>query len=131
MHRTTIATRLLILGLASLAMALPASAAAAAAAPRVPVTHAAAFASAQHLAGQSAAALEDVSNGAVTIDRSRTSVGNYLNYGKFRKGVSFALFGTNTVDGEARTLWCVGNFVFVPGKSGRTSAIGNVTCPVS
>jgi hypothetical protein len=131
MRRTTITTRLLVAGLASLAMAVPASAAAAAAAPRVPVTHAAAFASAQRLADQSAAALEDVANGAVNIDHSRTSVGNYLNYGKFRKGVSFALFGTNTVDGEARTLWCVGNFVFVPGRNGRTSAVGNVTCPVS
>jgi hypothetical protein len=129
MRRTTITTRLLVAGLASLAMAVPASAAAAA--PRVPVTHAAAFASAQRLADQSAAALEDVANGAVNIDHSRTSVGNYLNYGKFRKGVSFALFGTNTVDGEARTLWCVGNFVFVPGRNGRTSAVGNVTCPVS
>ena len=127
MRRTTITTRLLVAGLASLAMAVPASAAA----PRLPVTHAAAFASAQRLADQSAVALEDVANGAVTINRSRTSVGNYLNYGKFRKGVSFALFGTNTVDGQARTLWCVGNFVFVPGKTGRTNAIGNVTCPVS
>ena len=128
MRRTTITARLLVAGLASLAMAVPASAAAA---PRVPVTHAAAFASAPRLADQSAAALEDVAHGAVTINRSRTSVGNYLNYGKFRKGVSFALFGTNTVDGQARTLWCVGNFVFVPGKTGRTNAIGNVTCPVS
>jgi hypothetical protein len=129
MSRTTITTGLLVAGLASLAMAVPASAATAA--PRRPVTHAAAFASAQRLADNSAAALEDVGNGAVSIDRLRTSVGNYLNYGKFRKGASFALFGTNTVNGQARTLWCVGNFVFAAAKNGRTSVSGNVTCPVS
>jgi hypothetical protein len=98
---------------------------------RAPVTHAAAFASAQRLAHQSASALEDMANGAVTIDRSRTSVGDYLNYGRFRKGVSFALYGTNTVDGKERTLWCIGNFIFTPGRNGRTSAAGNVTCPIS
>lgn len=129
MRRTRIITRLLVAGLASLVMAVPASVAAAA--PRVPVTHAAAFASAQRLADQAAAALEDTGNGAVSIDRSRTSVGNYLNYGKFRKGVSFALFGTNTVDGKARTLWCIGNFEFAAGKNGLTSSVGNVTCPIS
>lgn len=129
MRRTTITTRLLVAGLASLATAVPASAAAAA--PRVPVTHAAAFASAQRVADQSAAALEDVAKGAVTIDRSRTSVGNYLNYGKFRKGVSFALFGTNTVNREVHTLWCVGNVEVVRAKSGRTRVTANLTCPVS
>lgn len=129
MSRTTITTGLLVSGLASLAMAVPASAVAAA--PRQPVTHAAAFASAQRLADGSAAALEDLAGGAVTIDRSRTSVGNYLNYGKYRKGVSFALFGTNTVEGKTHTLWCVGNFVFGAAKDGGTSVAGNVTCPVS
>lgn len=129
MSRTTITAGLLVSGLASLAMAAPASAAAAA--PRQPVTHAAAFASAQRLADSSAAALEDLAGGAVTIDRSRTSVGNYMNYGKFRKGVSFVLFGTNTVNGEKHTLWCVGNFVFSAAKNGGNGVVGNVSCPVS
>ncbi len=129
MRRTTITNHLLVAGLASLMMAVPASVAVAA--PRVPVTHAAAFASAQRLADQAAAALEDMGNGAVSIDRSRTSVGNYLNYGTFRKGVSFALFGTNTVDGKARTLWCVGNFEFAARKNARIRNTGNVTCPIS
>jgi hypothetical protein len=128
MRRTRI-TQVLVAGLASLMMAIPASAAAAP--TRVPVTHAAAFASAQRLADQSAAALEDIGNGAVNFDRSRTSVGNYLNYGKFRKGASFALFGTNTVDGKTRTLWCVGNFVFAAARNGGTNSAGNVTCPIS
>jgi hypothetical protein len=121
MRRTTLIT---------IAVGLAVVAPGAAAEAREPVTHAAAFASAQRVADQSAAALEDVGNGTVSIDRSRTSVGNYLNYGKFRKGVSFALFGTNTVDGKVRTLWCVGNFMFAAARNG-TSSAGNVTCPIS
>jgi hypothetical protein len=112
---------------------------AAAAEAREPVTRVEVFAAAHHLAGQSAVAadndsatgLEDISNGAVSIDRSRTSVGNYLRYGKYRKGASFALFGTNTVNGEARTLWCIGNVEVVRAKTGRTRVTANLTCPVS
>jgi len=112
---------------------------AAAAEAREPVTRGEVFAAAHHLAGQSAAAadnnsataLEDLANGAVIIDRSRTSVGNYLRYGKFRKGASFVLFGTNTVKGETRTLWCIGNVEVVRAKNGRTHVDGNLTCPIS
>jgi hypothetical protein len=75
---------------------------------REPVTRVEAFAAAHRLANQSAAKLEDhsaaglehLTNGAASVDRSRTSVGNYLRYSKFRMGASFALFGTNTVAGE-------------------------------
>jgi hypothetical protein len=122
MRRTTITT--VVIGLAVIAPATAAEA-------RERVTHAAAFASAQRLADQSATGLEDLGNGAIRVDRSRTSVGNYMNYGKFRKGVSFALFGTNTVDGQTRTLWCIGNFVFAAGKNGRTTRTGNVSCAAS
>ena len=112
---------------------------AAAAEAREPVTRVEVFEAAHHLADQSAAAadndsatgLEDLSNGAVSIDRSRTSVGNYMRYGKFRKGASFALFGTNTVNGEVGTLWCVGNVEVVRVKNGRTRVTANLTCPVS
>jgi hypothetical protein len=104
---------------------------AAAAEAREPVARAAAAAAAHRLAEQSATGLEELTNGAASIDRSRTCVGNYLRYGKFRIGASFALFGTNTVNGEARTLWCVGNVEVVRTKSGRARVAGNLTCPVS
>ena len=112
---------------------------AAAAEARAPVTRADAAAAARSLArqaavqveGQSATGIEDLTNGAARVDRSRTSVGNYLRYGKFRSGASFALFGTNTVNGEARTLWCIGNVEVVRARSGRTRAAANLTCPVS
>jgi hypothetical protein len=58
-------------------------------------------------------------------------IGNYVHYGKFRKGASFALFGTNTVNGETRTLLCVGNVEVVRAKNGRTRVAANLTCPVS
>jgi hypothetical protein len=111
----------------------------AAAEARQPMTRAEASDAAHRLAEQSAAeleaqsarGLEDMTNGAASVDRSRTSVGNYLRYGKFRMGVSFALFGTNTVDGAARTLWCVANLEVVRAKNGRTRVAGNLTCPVS
>jgi hypothetical protein len=103
----------------------------AAAEARVPVTRAEVSSAAHRLAGQSAAGIEDLTNGAASVDRSRTSVGNYLRYGKFRMGGSFALFGTNTVDGVARTLWCVGNLEVVRAKNGRTRVAANLTCPVS
>ena len=114
---------------AALAVALlvPATAAEA----REPVTSARAFAAAQQLANQAATRLEQLSNGTARIDRSRTSVGNYISYGKFRKGASFALFGTNTVDGKAHTLWCVGNVEVVQAGNGRTRVAANLTCPVS
>jgi hypothetical protein len=114
---------------AALAIALLVPAAAAEA--REPVTSARAFAAAQQLANQAATRLERLSNGTARIDRSRTSVGNYMSYGKFRKGASFALFGTNTVNGEAHTLWCVGNVEVVQAGNGRTRVAANLTCPVS
>lgn len=121
------------------AIGLAVVAPAAAADARESLTRAEASAAAQRVADQAAAELqnqsatgiEDLTNGAASIDRSRTSVGNYLRYGKFRMGVSFALFGTNTVNGVARTLWCVGNLDVVRAKNGRTRTAGNLTCPVS
>ena len=70
-----------------------------------------------------ATGIEDLTNGAASIDRSRTSVGNYLRYSSFRSGASFALFGTNTVNGQARTLWCVGNVEVVRAKNGRARGV--------
>ena len=130
MRRTTIST--IAVGLAVL---VPAAAAEA----RRPVTRVEAFAAAHQLADQSAAeledhsakGLEDLANGAASIDRSRTSVGNYLRFGKFRTGASFALFGTNTVNGVVHTLWCIGNLEVVRRANGRTRVSANVTCPVS
>jgi hypothetical protein len=121
------------------AIGLAVVAPAAAAEAREPITRAEASAAAQRVADQAAAELqnqsatgiEDLSNGAASVDRSRTSVGNYLRYGKFRMGVSFALFGTNTVNGIARTLWCIGNLEVVRARNGRTRTAGNLTCPVS
>jgi hypothetical protein len=110
----------------SVALLVPAAAAEA----REPVTSARAFAAAQQLANQSATRLEQLSNGAARIDRSRTSVGNYVSYGKFRKGASFALFGTNTVNGETHTLWCIGNVEVVQSRNGRARVAANLTCPV-
>ena len=82
--------------------------------------------------GQSAKGIEDLTNGAARIDRSRTSVGNYLRYGRFRMGASFALFGTNTVNGELRTLWCIGYVEVTRAANGRTRvAPGSLLCPVS
>jgi hypothetical protein len=104
---------------------------AAAAEAREPVTRAEVSAAAHRLADQSATGIEVLTNGAASIDRSRTSVGNYLRYGRFRMGASFALFGTNTVDGVARTLWCIGNLEVVRARNGRTRVAGDLTCPVS
>jgi len=123
----------------TIAVGLAVVAPAAAAEAREPVSRAEVSAAAHRLADQSATELEqqsatgieELTNGAASVDRSRTSVGNYLRYGKFRMGVSFALFGTNTVAGEARTLWCVGNVEVVRGSNGRATYAGNVTCPVS
>ena len=111
----------------------------AAAEGRAPVTRADASLTAHRVAEQAATQLEDQSatgieiltRGAARVDRARTSIGNYLRHGKFRMGVSFALFGTNTVDGVSRTLWCIGNLEVVRVGNGRTRAAGNVTCPVS
>jgi hypothetical protein len=120
----------------ALAVAVPASAAQA----RKPVTRAEASAvthriaeqSAAKLEAQSATGIEAVTHGAASIDRSRTSVGNYLRYGKFRMGASFALFGTNTVNGVTRTLWCVGYVEVSRAKGGGTRvAPGNLICPAS
>jgi hypothetical protein len=119
----------------ALAVAVPAATATA----RQPVTRVDALAAAQHFAVQSAVALEDpaatgiedLTNGAANIDRSRTSVGNYVRYSTFRSGASFALFGTNTVNGQARTLWCVGNVEVVRAKNGRARVAANLNCPVS
>jgi hypothetical protein len=117
-----------------LAVVVPAAAAEA----REPVTRAEAAAAAHRVAHQSAVGLaarsatgiEDLTNGAAKIDRSRTSVGNYLRYSKFRMGASFAVFGTNTVNGVTRALWCVGYVEILRAKNGRTRvAPGNVVCP--
>ena len=113
---------------AALAVALLVPTAAGAAEP---VTSVKAFAAAQRVANKSATGLEQLTHGAARIDRSRTSVGNYLSYGKYRKSASFALFGTNTVNGEEHTLWCVGNIEFVTAKDGRTVVAADLTCPVS
>jgi hypothetical protein len=75
--------------------------------------------------------IEKLTNGAARIDRSRTSVGNYLRYGNFRNDASFALFGTNTVNGQARTLLCIGNVEVVRAGNDRTRVAANLTCPVS
>ena len=130
MRRTTITT--MAIGLAVLVPTAVAEA-------REPVTRADASAAAHRLADQSAAQLEDhsatgveaLTNGAARIDRSRTSVGNYLRFGKFRMGASFALFGTNTVDGKVHTLWCIGNIEVVRRATGPARVSANVTCPVS
>jgi hypothetical protein len=130
MRRTTIS--IIALGLA---VVVPAAAAEA----REPVTRVEVSAAAHRIADQSAAELEDhsatgleaLTNGAARIDRSRTSVGNYLRFGKFRMGASFALFGTNTVNGTAHTLWCIGNIEVVRRATGPARVSANVTCPVS
>ena len=75
------------IAVAVVAVAVPASAAAAEA--RQPVKRAEVFAATQRLAIQaatnledrSAAGIEDLTNGAASVDRSRTSVGNYMSYG--------------------------------------------------
>jgi hypothetical protein len=118
-----------------LAVVAPATAAEA----REPVTRAEVSTAAHRLADQSAtelenpsaAGIEGLTSGAASIDRSRTSVGNYLRYGKFRVGVSFALFGTNTVNGVARTLLCIGNLEVVHRKNGRVGITKSLTCPIS
>jgi hypothetical protein len=123
----------------TVAIGLAVIAPAAAAEARAPVTRAEASLAAHRLAQQAATELEDQSatgieiltRGAARVDRSRTNVGNYLRYSQFRMGVSFALFGTNTVDGVARTLWCVGNLEVVRAGNGRTRVGGGLTCPVS
>jgi hypothetical protein len=128
--RTSITT--IALGLA---LVTPAAAAQA----RQPVTRAEVSATSHRIAdqaatkleAQSATGIEDLTNGAARVDRSRTSVGNYLRYGKFRMGASFALFGTNTVGGVARTLWCVGNLEVTRARNGRTRVAATLSCPVS
>ena len=125
--------------ISTIAIGLAVMAPAAAADAREPVTRVEAFTAAQHLAAQAAAdvedhsatGLEELTKGAADVDRSRTSIGNYLRYGKFRMGASFALFGTNSVNGELHTLWCIGNVEVVRGRNGRTRVAGNLTCPVS
>ena len=129
MRRTTISIAI------GLAVLVPAAAAEA----REPVTRVQVFAAAHRLADESAAeledhsatGLEDIANGAASIDRSRTSVGNYLRFGKFRMGASFALFGTNTVNGKAHTLWCIGNIEVIRTANGPARVNSNLTCPVS
>jgi hypothetical protein len=130
MRRTTIS--IIALGLAVL---VPAAAAEA----RKPVTRVEVSAAVQRIADQAAAELEDhsatgleaLTNGAARIDRPRTSVGNYVRFGKFRMGASFALFGTNIVNGTARTLWCIGNMEVVHRATGPARVNANLTCPVS
>ena len=103
------------------------------------MTRAEVFAAAHRVADQSAARIEDrtaggleeFTHGAAQVDRSRTSFGNYVRYGKRRQGVSFALFGTHTVGSQARTLWCVGNVEVVRAGNGGTRVAANLICPVS
>jgi hypothetical protein len=118
----------------SLAVALAVTPVAAAQA-REPVTRAETAAAAHRVAhdaalgvaAQSATGVEAISNGAARVDH--TSVGNYLRYGKFRMGASYALYGTNTVNGEARTLWCIGNIEIVRTRNGGTRiAPGSLYC---
>jgi hypothetical protein len=128
-------TNIVTVAVALAVVALPA----AAEATTRPVTRAEVFAAAHRIAEQAAAKLEDqtaaglekLTNGAAQVDRARTSFGNYIRYGKRRQGVSFALFGTNTIGGVARTLWCVGNVEVVQARNGRTHAAANLICPVS
>jgi hypothetical protein len=124
----------------SLAVGLAVVTPAAAAEARKPVTRAEAAAAAHRVANQaaldleaqSAVGIEDLANGAASVERSRTSVGNYLRYDDFRMGASFALFGTNTTGGLTRTLWCVGYVEVVRAKNGRTRVVpGNLICPAS
>ena len=126
--------------LTTAAIGLAVMAPAGAAQARAPVTRAEATLAAHRLAqqaaieleGQSATGIEILTKGAARVDRSRTSVGNYLRYGRFRMGASFALFGTNTVDGVTRTLWCVGYVEVTRARGGGTRvAPGNLICPVS
>ena len=114
---------------AALAVAVPASAGAAQA--REPVSRAAVFAEAQRLADQSAEGLEQLTKGAASVDRSRTSVGHYVTHGKFRRGVSFELFGTNTVNGEARPLRCVGTVELLREGNGHSRVVANLRGPIS
>jgi hypothetical protein len=114
--------------LTSLAVGVAVVVPAAAAEAREPVTRAAAATAAHRIANQAAAGVEELANGAASVER--TSVGNYLRYGKFRMSASFAVFGTITVDGQARMFWCVGSVEVVRTGSGRTRVVpGNVTCP--
>ena len=124
----------------TIAIGLAVVAPAAAAQARKPVTraevsaatHRVAQQAATRLEAQSASGIEDLTNGAAMVDRSRTSVGNYRRYSRFHMSASFALFGTNTVNGEARTLWCVGYVEVARAKSGRTRVMpGTLICPVS
>jgi membrane protein involved in colicin uptake len=115
----------------TVAIGLAAIAPAAAAEARAPVTRADAWHAAQRVAEQSATGIEDLTNGAASVDRSRTSVGNYRRYGRFGMGASFALFGTDTVDGVAHTLWCVGNLEVVRAKNGRPRVAVTFGCPAS
>lgn len=95
------------------------------------ITRAEVFAAAHRIADQSAGGLEALSNGAAHVDRSRTSFGNYIRYSKDRRGVSFSLFGTNTVNGEARTLRCIGDVEVVRTGNGRSRVFAGLICPRS
>lgn len=95
------------------------------------VTRAEVFAAAHRIANQSARGLEELTGGAAQVDRSRTSFDNYVRYSNRRQGVSFALFGTNTVNGEARALQCIGDVEVVRTGNGRTHTVAGLTCPRS
>ena len=123
MRRTTIITGLLTAALASLAIAPVAGAK-----PRDPVTRAEVFTAAKGQAERSAAKLEKDGNGAVSIDRSRTSVGSYLRNDAFRKSAAFAIFGTKTVNGEVGTVWCLGYVEVRRNKAGHARVLRGLTC---
>jgi hypothetical protein len=123
MRRNTLITGVVTAALASLAIAPVAGAK-----PRHPVTRAEVFSAALRQAESSAARLETDTKGIVSMDRSRTGVGNYFRYGAFRQSASFAIFGTKTVNGEAGMLWCLGSVEVRRTKNDRTRVLRYLTC---
>ena len=110
----------------------------AAAQARAPVTRAEVSSTVQRLADQSAGSLEsnsiagiDMSQGEVSIDRSRTSVSNFERYGKYRMRASFGLFGTHTVAGVTDSMWCLGQADVIHARTGALRVLLYLTCPVS
>ena len=125
-----------ILGIAAvlvLALVVPSAAQA-----RTRVTRSEVSTAVMNLANQSASGLEsnsvagvNLGQGTVEIDRSRTGVSNYQRYGRYRMRASFALFGTHTVAGVARTMWCLGQADVIHTRPGGTRFVLYLTCPVS
>lgn len=117
----------------ALAAVLPAAAQA-----RTRVTRSEVATAVKRLADQSASALEtksvaglNLDQGEVDIDRSRTRVSNFERYGKYRMRASFGLFGTHTVAGVERTMWCIGQADVIHARTGATRFVLYLICPVS